>query len=92
MFPNPFEFPKKAALLAIKAYQRTFSPDHGLTRFLFPWGCCRFRPTCSQYTYQAIERYGLLKGLWLGQKRILRCHPWSKGGWDPVPEDKKLRS
>ncbi len=46
---------------------------------------CRFQPTCSQYTYQAVEKYGSLKGLYLGFLRIVRCHPWSKGGYDPVP-------
>lgn len=45
---------------------------------------CRFTPTCSEYTYQAIEKYGSLKGLFLGLKRIIRCHPWSKGGYNPV--------
>lgn len=48
-------------------------------------GCgCRFNPTCSVYTYQAVERYGTIKGLILGLKRILRCNPFSKGGEDPV--------
>ncbi|OGK40547.1 membrane protein insertion efficiency factor YidD [Candidatus Roizmanbacteria bacterium RIFCSPHIGHO2_12_FULL_44_10] len=45
---------------------------------------CRFRPTCSQYTYQAVEKYGVIKGLYLGMRRILRCHPWSRGGYDPA--------
>ena len=48
---------------------------------------CRFEPTCSRYTYQAIERFGVIKGLFLGFKRILRCHPYSKGGYDPVPDE-----
>lgn len=45
---------------------------------------CRFSPTCSEYTYQAVEKYGVFKGLYLGVRRVLRCHPWSAGGYDPV--------
>lgn len=46
---------------------------------------CRFYPTCSEYTRQAIVKYGIFKGGWLGLKRICRCHPWNDGGYDPVP-------
>lgn len=46
---------------------------------------CRFYPTCSEYTKQAIIKYGIIKGVWLGMKRILRCHPFNEGGYDPVP-------
>ncbi len=46
---------------------------------------CRFEPTCSHYAYESIQKYGVVKGSWLAAKRIGRCHPWSAGGYDPVP-------
>ncbi len=61
----------------IRGYQFLISPWLGQN--------CRFVPSCSQYTREAVERYGVLKGLWLGVRRILRCHPWHPGGHDPVP-------
>lgn len=61
----------------IRFYQLVISP-------LTP-PSCRFTPTCSQYTLEALKKHGLLKGGWLGLKRILSCHPWGKSGYDPVP-------
>lgn len=71
-------------LKLIRIYQKTLSFDHGIFRHLFPYGYCRFHPTCSEYGYQAIEKYGVIKGGLLAIWRILRCHPWNKGGSDPV--------
>jgi uncharacterized protein len=68
---------KKLALALIKFYQLTFSQA-------FP-STCRYLPTCSQYTYEAISKYGFFKGGWMGAKRLSRCHPWHPGGYDPVP-------
>ena len=67
---------KKFVLFLITVYQKVskYTPAR-----------CRFYPTCSEYTRQAIEKYGLLKGGWLGVKRIVRCHPLNEGGYDPVP-------
>src|SRR5690242_827162 len=71
--------PVRIALLALRFYKTYLS-------FLFA-GNCRFHPTCSQYAYEAIERFGATRGVWLGLKRLLRCHPLSrKFGCDPVPE------
>lgn len=68
---------KKVALGLIHFYQATWSR-------VTPHSCC-FTPTCSHYGHEAIQRYGLLKGGWLTLKRIARCHPFSHGGFDPVP-------
>jgi putative membrane protein insertion efficiency factor len=64
-------------LLLIRLYQIVISP-------LFP-ASCRFHPTCSAYAYEALSKYGPLKGLYLAARRIIRCHPMSPGGFDPVP-------
>ena len=67
----------KILLWLIRAYQGFISP-------LFP-PTCRFQPTCSQYAFEAIAEYGTFKGGWLAVKRILRCHPFHPGGYDPIP-------
>ena len=68
---------KKIALGLIKLYQSTISK-------VLP-SSCRYTPTCSEYTSEAINRYGFFKGTWMGTKRIARCHPWHEGGYAPVP-------
>ena len=76
---------KKFVLSLIRFYQRYLSWDTGLFKYLFLTDkACRFTPTCSEYTYQAVAKYGVLHGSFLGLKRILRCHPFSAGGYDPV--------
>lgn len=66
-----------AVLLLLRGYKRFLSP-------LLP-PMCRFEPTCSVYTMQAVEKHGVLRGTWLGVRRLARCHPFNPGGWDPVP-------
>lgn len=68
----------------IRFYQKTISLDHGIFKKFFPYGYCRFHPTCSEYAAQALGKYGLIKGMYMSISRLLRCHPWSKGGHDPV--------
>ena len=77
--PVRLSLPVRISLLALRFYKTYLS-------VLFA-GNCRFHPTCSQYAYEAIERFGVERGIWLGLKRLLRCHPLShKFGYDPVPE------
>lgn len=72
------------ALSFIRWYQRTLSPDHGPLKFHFPGGYCKYSPSCSEYGYEAISKHGVFKGSWLAAWRILRCNPYSQGGYDPV--------
>lgn len=75
---TPGNFPRLPLLAVIRLYQLTLSR-------LMPAGSCRFYPSCSHYGYQAVYRHGLLKGGWLATWRVLRCQPFSRGGYDPVP-------
>jgi putative membrane protein insertion efficiency factor len=68
----------------IRWYQKYLSLDQGFLSFIYSERICRYHPTCSEYSYQAVEKYGVLKGGWIGLKRIIRCHPWAKGGNDPI--------
>ena len=68
---------KRLLVGLIRAYQYALSPLRGPS--------CRFSPTCSDYACEALRRHGVFRGLWLGLRRLLRCHPWHPGGYDPVP-------
>lgn len=71
---------KRILLGLIRGYQYALSPFLGAH--------CRYFPSCSEYTYQAIMQYGVIRGGWMGVRRLMRCHPWHPGGMDPVPEFK----
>lgn len=71
------QVPRRLLAALIRAYQLTLSP-------LLP-ASCRFHPSCSQYTLEAVRKYGAARGGWLGVRRLVRCHPWNPGGFDPVP-------
>jgi len=68
---------KKFLIAAVKFYRKSISPARP--------PCCRFSPTCSEYALEALEKYGALKGSWLALRRLLKCNPFHKGGYDPVP-------
>lgn len=67
---------QRLILLLLRAYKRWVSP-------LLP-PACRFQPTCSEYAFEAVRRYGAARGSWMALKRLARCHPWNPGGFDPV--------
>ncbi|MBK8518298.1 MAG: membrane protein insertion efficiency factor YidD [Saprospiraceae bacterium] len=75
------KFINNLLILPVRLYQWLISPLLG--------SHCRYQPTCSQYMIEAIHEWGPIKGLWLGLKRISRCHPWGKHGFDPVPKKVK---
>ncbi len=72
----------RAALLALRFYQAFLSP--------LMIGSCRFYPSCSRYAYEAIGIHGVARGAWLALKRLLRCHPFARGGFDPVPAEEQV--
>jgi putative membrane protein insertion efficiency factor len=71
--------PRSLLVRMIRVYQKLVSPGLGAN--------CRYSPTCSSYAAEAVTRFGVVKGVWLGMKRIGRCHPLRDGGYDPVPEN-----
>jgi putative membrane protein insertion efficiency factor len=73
----------RGVIYLIQLYRHTVSPLRLPT--------CRFTPTCSQYAVDALSEYGLLRGGWLATVRLLKCGPWHRGGWDPIPERRKSR-
>jgi putative membrane protein insertion efficiency factor len=74
---------RRVVLLPLRAYQRVLSPMFGQR--------CRYYPSCSEYAAQAIERFGILRGVVLAGWRLLRCNPWSRGGFDPVEAQRLFR-
>ncbi len=75
---------KQILIITIKIYQRTLSPDHGWFRSKWPYGYCRYQPTCSQYAIDSLHAHGALKGSLKAAWRILRCNPFAQPGADPV--------
>lgn len=69
---------KEGIISSVKFYRKYLSP-------MKPYAMCKYYPTCSQYAIEAVEKYGAVKGSYMSMKRILRCNPFSKGGYDPVP-------
>jgi len=84
MFFQLKHLPRKITVSLIRVYQKTLSFDHGLLKGFYPYGFCRFTPTCSEYGVEAISKYGLIKGGVMTAWRVMRCNPWNKGGHDPV--------
>jgi|SaaInlStandDraft_6_1057023.scaffolds.fasta_scaffold236194_2 uncharacterized protein len=76
--------PRRSVLMLIRLYQKTLSPDHGLLSYKNPHGYCKHYPSCSEYAYQAVEAYGVVKGGVKATKRVLKCNPFSQGGYDPI--------
>ncbi|RWZ67881.1 membrane protein insertion efficiency factor YidD [Labedella populi] len=75
--------PRNVAVAILIVYRRVVSPLYG--------DVCRYYPSCSSYTLQAIQRFGLLIGAFFGARRLLRCHPWAEGGFDEIPEKRSFR-
>ncbi|MCX6795541.1 MAG: membrane protein insertion efficiency factor YidD [Candidatus Falkowbacteria bacterium] len=84
MFKTFKFYPRHLVISIIRFYQKTLSFDHGPLKSVYPHGFCRFNPSCSEYSVQAIEKYGIFKGGIKSCWRIIRCNPFNKGGNDPL--------
>ena len=84
MFKTWRYFPRYMVITIIRFYQKTLSFDHGPMKSLYPLGFCRFNPSCSEYSIQAIQKYGIFRGGLKACWRVLRCNPFNKGGNDPL--------
>ena len=73
-----FLLPRNLSVLVLRLYRAVISPIYG--------DVCRYYPSCSSYALQAVQRYGVVRGSWMGMRRIVRCHPWAVGGVDDVPQ------
>lgn len=85
------QIPKTLALILIRFYQRFLSLDQSFWGRRLGFHVCIHDPSCSEYTYQSIQKFGLIRGVVMGFFRILRCNPWSKGGYDPVPNSFSIK-
>jgi putative membrane protein insertion efficiency factor len=82
---NIFNIPKYLLISLIDIYQATLSPDHGWLKAKYPYGYCRHYPSCSEYSKQSIQKFGVIKGGWLSVKRISSCNPWTESKIDLIP-------
>jgi len=85
-FKQLINLPKNIIVMLINVYQFLLSPDHSWLRARFPYGYCRHYPSCSQYSKEAVIKFGLIKGLYLSLKRLSKCHPWAEPSVDLVPK------
>lgn len=86
------DIPKELAKVFIKIYQKTLSFDHSFWARPDLYRVCIHYPSCSEYAYEAIDRFGFIKGTMMGSARVLRCNPFNKGGHDPVPDHFSLKA
>ena len=86
------KIPSYIAMGLIRIYQKLFSFDHAFWANPTKFRVCMYHPSCSQYTYEAIDKHGIIKGSVMGTARIIRCNPMSKGGYDPVPDHFSLKA